>query len=615
MTIRLTHGIIVLGGRWFAMALLSGVASVFTGCQRGNESAGNQPPAASPNNQAQTRNEGQSSDSTSHTPSHSDGGKADGAVFRFESMLKQSGIDFVQTSGNSKDKPFPAANGTGAGAIDVDADGRTDLYFSNGATFPLNPDAPGPWDRLYRNLGEWTFRDITSVAGIGKPGYSCGVAVGDFDNDGFSDVYVTRYGANLFYRNLGDGTFEECATSCGVADEHWGTSVTFLDYNEDGYSDLYVCNYGKWTWETSQFCGDPERGIRMFCSPTHVQPEDDILFANNGDGTFRDASKEAGIRVSPRRGQGVIAGDFDGDSHVDIYVANDIHPNFLFLNRGGKLVESAEASGTALDHLGQAQAGMGLAAADVNADGRVDLFVTNYQNEHNALYLNLNGDTFLESGLSKIPEGSIPWVGWGAAFADMDLDGQPDLIVTNGHTDDNLAQLGREGDYEQPPGIWRNEGGQFVLAKAAGPYFSSLHVGRGLVSGDFDNDGDTDFVVCHQDAAPELLNNVTVGAPRPKSRTLMLRGTRSSRQICGATLLVGEESAARAIPVTNGGSYASAPEEKVVLSEAMSPDLSIRLRWCNTSQLESFALQSGHSYMIIESPQEGQASRFLTLPE
>jgi hypothetical protein len=238
------------------------------------------------------------------------------------------------------------------------------------------------------------------------------VAVGDYDNDGFADVYLTRYGANLFYRNLGDGTFEECAATCGVADEHWGTSATFVDYNEDGYSDLYVCNYGKWTWETSQFCGDPERGIRMFCSPTHVQPEDDVLFANNGDGTFRDASAEAGIRVSPGRGQGVIAGDFDGDSHVDLYVANDIHPNFLFLNRGGKFVESAEASGTALDHLGQAQAGMGLAAADVNADGRVDLFVTNYQNEHNALYLNLSGDTFLESGLSRIPEGSLPWVGW-----------------------------------------------------------------------------------------------------------------------------------------------------------------------------------------------------------
>lgn len=538
----------------------------------------------------------------------------DAPVFRFESMRDRSGIDFVQQSGNSKDKPFPAANGTGAGAIDVDADGAPDLYFANGAAFPLDPNGPGPWDRLYRNHGDWKFSDITNVAGIGSPGYSCGVAVGDIDNDGFSDLYVNRYGVNLFYRNLGDGTFEECATACGIDDPRWGTSAAFVDYNEDGLTDLYVCNYGKWTWETNQFCGDQAKGIRMFCSPTHVEPEDDALFANNGDGTFRDVAQEAGIRVPAGRGQGVIAGDFNGDSHVDLYVSNDIHPNFLFLNTGGKFEESADLTGTALDHLGQAQAGMGLAAADVNADGRVDLFVTNYQNEHNALYLNLSNDTFLESGLTRIPEGSLPWVGWGTAIVDIDLDGEPDILVTNGHTDDNLAELGREGEYRQPPGIWRNSRGQFEMVHAEGQYFATRHVGRGLVSGDFDNDGDTDFVICHQDEAPELLDNQSTSSPEAKSVSLLLRSHRGSRRVTGATLATTGEMS-RAIPVTSGGSYASSPDERVIIAAEGLPELSLNLRWCNSSAAEAITLETGKRYLIVESTSNGVGTRILQLPE
>lgn len=538
----------------------------------------------------------------------------DPPVFRFESMRDKSGIDFVQRSGNSKDKPFPAANGTGAGVVDVDADGAPDLYFANGAAFPLDPNAPGPWDRLYRNHGQWKFRDITNVAGIGRPGYSCGIAVGDIDNDGFSDIFVNRYGTNLFYRNLGDGTFEECATACGLDDPRWGTSAAFADYNEDGLTDLYVCNYGKWTWETSQFCGDPAKGIRMFCSPTHVEPEDDALFANNGDGTFRDVSPEVGVRVPAGRGQGVIAGDFNGDSHVDLYVSNDIHPNFLFLNTGGKFEESADATGTALDHLGQAQAGMGLAAADVNADGRIDLFVTNYQNEHNALYLNLSNDTFLECGLTRIPEGSLPWVGWGAAISDIDRDGQPDIFVTNGHTDDNLAQLGREGDYQQPSGVWRNSGGQFEIARTDGEYFSAKHVGRGLVSGDFDNDGDPDFVVCHQDGAPELLDNRSTTSPGMKSVSLLLRSHRGSRRVTGATITTTSGDKIRAIPVTSGGSYASSPDDRIITATDDSAELSLGVRWCNSPAAETISLRAGKHYIILEGSLSGAATRILWLP-
>ena len=545
-------------------------------------------------------------------------GAVAGAVpFAFASMYASSGIDFVQESGDSKAKPFPAANGTGCGLLDVDLDGHLDVYFANGAEFPLSDQQPGPWDRLYRSVGGWKFAEITGVAGIGEPGYSCGVAAGDVDSDGFADLYVTRYGRNLLYRNLGDGTFEECGEIWGAADGGWGTSAAILDANQDGLADVYVCNYGVWTWETNPFCGDEGRQIRMFCSPRHVAPQADVLLVNTGEG-FVNRLEDLGAARDPGRGQGVLAGDFDGDGLTDLYVANDIHPNFLLMNSGRGFEELGEASGTAFDHLGQAQAGMGLAVADVEGDGRFEIFVTNYQNEHNALYLNLGERTFLEAGLQRIPEGSMPWVGWGALLADFDLDGQSDLMVTNGHTDNNLAELGKEGDYLQPPGLWKNEGGSFKLAGGAGAYFAARHCGRGLAGGDIDSDGDTDVVVCHQDAAPELLRNDSPGDNNFEPLTVRLIGIRGLRDVVGATAVL-EEGSGEGVrrqweQLYGGGSYASASERRLrFVRRVGGAKVRLRIRWPGGEESVLEDLPAGRMYSIVQGQEAGAAPRVIVV--
>jgi hypothetical protein len=549
---------------------------------------------------------------TSGQPASGSEGEESAGVFQFASMRERSGINFLQRSGNSPAKPFPAANGTGCAALDVDMDGQVDLYFANGAEFPLRADAAGPFDRLYRNLGDWRFRDISEVAGIGQAGYSCGLAVGDVDSDGFPDLYITRYGRNLLYRNHGDGTFSESAVAFGVADEHWGTSAAFGDVNHDGLLDLYVCNYGQWTWETSQYCGDESRGIRMFCSPTHVPPEADVLYENAGDGTFRDTSESSGIRGVTGRGQGVLIADVDGDGRTDIYVANDIHPNFLFVGGEQGFQEIGEQSGTAFDHVGQAQAGMGLAIADVDGSGTLDLFVTNYQNEHNALYTNLGQRTFLETGLTAIPEGSLPWVGWGTSFADFDLDGWPDLIVTNGHTDDNLADLGREGQYQQPAGLWKNTGGQFQLVRGAGAYFRQQHVGRGLATADVDNDGDGDVIISHQDAQPELLRNDSCPV-EVLGRGIVLRliGRRANRDAVAAVVTVEFGEQRRMFTVYGGGSYASAADRRLLIGLPGHDDVTLKVRWPDGMETVTQQLPRGERLVIVQDESESSAVRVL----
>lgn len=545
----------------------------------------------------------------------SEGVGASVGPFEFSSMCATSGIDFVQVSGDSKEKPFPAANGTGCGLLDVDLDGRLDVFFANGASFPLSEVQPGPWDRLYRNAGGWRFTEITGLSGIGEPGYSCGVAAGDVDSDGFPDLYVTRYGRNLLYRNLGDGTFEECGEEWGVADSGWGTSAAIFDANHDGLADVYVCNYGIWSLETNPFCGDEGRKIRMFCSPRHVAPQADVLLVNTGEG-FVEQLEVLGAAPSPGRGQGVIAGDFDGDSLTDLYVANDIHPNFLLMNSGEGFEELGEASGTAFDHLGQAQAGMGLATADVDGDGRFEIFVTNYQNEHNSLYLNLGGRTFLEAGLQRIPEGSMPWVGWGALLADFDLDGRSDLMVTNGHTDNNLAELGKEGDYLQPPGLWKNEGGSFQFAGGGGSYFLARHCGRGLAGGDLDSDGDVDAVVCHQDAAPELLRNDSRSADEFEPLIVRLIGTRGLRDMVGATAIL-EEGSGDGVrrqweQLCGGGSYASASERRLrFVRRVGGAHARLRIRWPGGGEYVIEDLPAGRMCSIVQGQQAGASPRVI----
>ena len=518
----------------------------------------------------------------------------------------EAGITFVHNSGDSSEKPFPAANGSGVAVLDYDLDGRMDLYFLTGTPIPPDPKRPRPINRLYRNAGSWRFEDVSSPARLADDGFSAGAAVGDFNSDGFPDVYVNCFGPNRLFCNQGDGTFAEIASAAHVANEQWGSSAAFFDYDADGLLDLFVCNYARWTLETNRYCGDPARGLRIFCSPTLVEPAPCALYHNSGSGSFQDATAPAGLSERRFRAQGVVAADFDDDGLMDLFIGNDLHPNSLFINVGGaRFRDMSETSGAAHDDLGANQAGMGVDAADANRDGRLDLFVTNFAGEHNSYYENLGHDLFQEvSRLRGLAADSTPYVGWGTTLTDFDLDGWPDVLVTNGHTDDNLADLGRDTPYRQPPGLWRNESGRFSFAGARpGSYFARPHAGRGLAVGDLDNDGDADVVLAHRDSAPGLLRNERTTSGRADRSWIRLQfiGVHANRDAVGTALAIESVEPPQVQQIKGGGSYLSASElRQLVAVPPEAASISIVVRWPGGRRDVVRDLQPGASYQVIE---------------
>jgi hypothetical protein len=468
--------------------------------------------------------------------------------FRFTEIARSAGIDFVHVSGMTEAKHFPTAYGSGVAMLDFDDDGRLDLYFVTLTFLPVGTVRPTP-NRLYRNLGGNRFQDATATSGLGYAGFCHGIVVGDIDNDGDQDVFLCNYGSDVLYLNQGDGTFRDISQSAGIGRPGWSTSGAFLDFDNDGDLDLYVSEYGSWKLpDDDRYCEGvpfpllkpPPPKQRIYCSPKSIKPARHRLYRNNGDRTFTDVAESAGLGRSDGRGLGVVAADLNGDGRIDLYVANDLCPNFVYLNRGdGTFEDVTDTSGAGYDAAGQVRAGMGVDAEDVNGDGRPDLFVTNYWNESNALFLNLGEGRFAEgTRTSGMWHDSILWVGWGCALADFDNDGWPDCFVANGHVDNNLELLGIETPYAEPALLHRNlNGSGFRLAtRQAGAYFDSDHVGRGVASGDLDDDGDIDLVVNHKGGAPALLRNDT-----PTSHhwiRLRLEGTRSNRDGIGARVEV-----------------------------------------------------------------------------
>jgi hypothetical protein len=468
--------------------------------------------------------------------------------FRFTEIAQSAGIDFVHVSGMTKDKHFPTAYGSGVAMFDFDNDGRLDLYFATLTFMPPGTVATGP-NRLYRNFGDDRYQDATAASGLGYAGFCHGIVVGDIDNDGDQDVFLCNYGSNVLYLNRGDGTFQDISRSAGIDRPGWSSGGAFLDFDNDGDLDLYVANYGQWKLpDDDRYCDavpfpmmkDPPPKQRIYCSPKAIKPDRHWLYRNNGNRTFTDVAEAAGVGRSDGRGLGVVAADLNDDGRVDLYVANDMCPNFVYLNRGdGTFEDVTETSGAGFDAAGQTRAGMGVDAEDVNGDGRPDLFVTNYWNEPNSLFTNLGSGQFEEkSRTSGMYHDSLLWVGWGCALADFDNDGWPDCFVANGHVDDNLEMLGYGTPYAEPALLHRNRDGTgFQLAtRQAGPYFDSDHVGRGLAWGDIDDDGDIDIVVNHKDAPPALLRNDT--PTRHHWIRLRLEGTRSNRDAVGARVEV-----------------------------------------------------------------------------
>ena len=534
--------------------------------------------------------------------------------FRFAEIAKDAGIDFVHFSGMTGQKYFPTANGSGVAAFDYDNDGWLDLYFATATLLPLGSAVNGP-NRLYKNLGDGRFRDVTGESGVGFRGFCHGVVAGDIDNDGDQDLFLCNYGPNVLYLNRGDGTFRDISRSAGVDLPNWSSGGAFLDYDDDGDLDLYVANYGRWSLpEDDIFCGQLEpKKVRLYCSPTFIRTTRHLLYRNNGDLTFTDVYATAILTTDPTtrerspradgRGFGVVTSDLNGDGKVDIYVANDLSPNFLFLNKGdGTFEDATETSGAAYDERGQARSGMGVDAEDVDGDGLPELLVTNFANEYNTLYMNLANGTFMDvTSFLGLATTTIPYVGWGTALADFNNDGWPDNFVTNGHVDDNRQEMGQVYAYAEPPQLFLNLGGKKFrpAPRDAGAYFQGTHVGRGAAFADLDNDGDVDIVVNHKDGPPALLRNDT------KSDNhwirLELRGRRSNRDSIGTRAVV--EVGGRTITRQRkgGGSLESSNDPRLLIGVGHARVVDrVSVHWPSGSKTILEHLEADRSYRVTE---------------
>jgi hypothetical protein len=474
----------------------------------------------------------------------------------FADVTAAAKIEFVHQSGASPEKQMVETFGSGVAWIDYDNDGFADLYFVNGA--------PGAGNALYRNNRDGTFADVTRKAGVAADGhagaYKTGVAVGDYDNDGYPDLYVTAFGPNVLFRNNHDGTFSDVTARAGVAGGagEWSTSTGFFDFDRDGDLDLYVTNYLDYRLDDNPYCGFKKDGYRMYCLPTLFDGMADRLFRNNGDGTFADVSREAGIANSSGKGLGVTLCDFDRDGDVDVYVANDLVRNFLYRNEGnGTFVDVAYGAGVGFDRNGKSQAGMGVDCGDVTGDGRPELFVTNFSEELNTLYENGTEGVFEDvSEKAGLGSGFIP-LGFGTKMFDVDNDGDLDIHVTNGHVIDNIKLYRPSLLYAQKDLLYQNDGrGRFRdITARSGPALQTARVGRGLAVADFDNDGALDVAITSVGRRPALLKG-----QGPRGNWLLIRaeGTKSNRFGLGAAVTIEAGGTTQIREINNVASYLSA---------------------------------------------------------
>ncbi len=486
----------------------------------------------------------------------------------FQEISAASDLGFSLANGASGERYVPETMIGGLGWIDYDGDGDYDLYAVNGHSDSPRADQPGEeTDRLFRNEGEGRFVDVTTEAGLGDRRYGCGVAVGDYDGDGDSDLVVTNVGRNTLYRNDGDGTFTDVTAEAGLKERGFSSSAAWFDMDNDGDLDLFVARYIKYSPRFSKRCN--EQGFIVYCHPILFQGQEDLLYRNLGGGRFEEIGRQAGIaKAGPHEGKGlgVVSFDFDRDGHQDVYVANDTTPNFLWRNKGdGTFEEIAFARGAAVSLDGKPEAGMAVDVADVDADGFSDIFVTNFAKETNALYLGSAAGRFRERnrrlglGVSRLP------LGFGALFLDVELDGDPDIAILNGHVNDRVEETdpGEGYTYAQLPRLYVNDGsGNFRDATdQAGAFFATPCVGRGLASSDFDGDGDLDLAAMTLDRSIVLLKNTT--AHENHSITVKLQGTRSNRDGYGARVTVRVGKRTQTFEYQSARSYFSACDPRL----------------------------------------------------
>ena len=475
---------------------------------------------------------------------------------RFVDATREAGIDFEHVNGANGRKFVIETVGPGGGFFDYDGDGRLDIYLVNGAAVPGTEYEKAPQNALYRNEGEGIFANVTLSAGVGDTGYGMGCAVGDIDNDGDLDLYVTNFGANALYRNEGEGTFADATLSAGVGDERWGSSSAFADVDRDGFIDLYVGNYHNFSYANHRVCAEGGSGLQLYCGPEAFDGISDVLYHNKGDGTFEDITRAAGLDSPEGKELGVVFGDVDLDGDPDLYLANDKTLNFLYLNDGtGRFEEEGLLTGTAYNEDGDVEAGMGVDMGDYDNDLLPDLFVTNFQWETNTLYKNLGDGTFVdETFTAGLGKDSIPYLAWGTRFFDVDNDGDRDLFIANGHLESDVEQY-ENTTFPQRNQLFLNGGdGRFEECVEEGGALALFRVSRGVAFGDYDDDGDIDVLVANVNSAPTLMRNE--GATGHWLR-LRLEGRESNRAGIGARVEVHSGDLVQTDEVRSGASFLS----------------------------------------------------------
>ncbi len=521
---------------------------------------------------------------------------------RFEQV--DEGVDFVLNNGTTPEKPMPDSTLGGVGVFDCDNDGLLDLFFANGARFPDFAKADASYsNRLYRNVGGRRFEDATEVAGVAGSGYSMGVAAADYDNDGWTDLFVAGVDRNLLYRNAGGCRFQDVTERAGLAApaaKPWSVAAVWLDFDNDGDLDLFVVNYLAWSWEANRLCGDP--GRRLSCSPAHYEGLPNSLHRNRGDGTFEDASREAGVAAHVGKGMSAAAADYDRDGFLDVFVTNDSERNFLFHNvEGRRFEELGVQAGVAFTADGIPVSSMGLDFRDLDGDGWPDVIVTALANETYPLFLNRGDGSFVDATYpSGIGLAAFTMSGWSAGAFDFDNDGVKDIFTANSHVSENI-ELYRQQAYRLPNSVFQRgvDGAYRDAAQEAGPALTRAAAHRGAAFGDLDNDGLIDAVVSAIGAGAKVLFNASAAG---NWLILDLEGTASNRSGLGAQARL-TDSAGRIQhnQATTAVGYASSSDSRIHfgLGEADTAS-AIEIRWPSGRVQTLKSIPAGQILAIVE---------------